>query len=299
MRRAIAPLVLFAAAVLSLATLPIAHAQTTATNPAPFAGPRAQTNNPVSMVIEHKNVQTLADGTHITSISHESFYRDSLGRTRTETENMTPPARQTTLPHSVNVLDPVAGVRMSWTAGTDTAPKLYTEYPLPITGGSVALRAAPPTTEDSTPVPSLIRIAPPPPGSPPAPGTPAQTTPQKVAAQSNLPRPAVKHQDLGSQTIEGVVCQAQRTTTTYPENYFNNDRAITVTTESCFSRELNHVLMDKVEDPRSGVRTTTLKSISRTEPDVSLFQPPADYTERPRNPTPSQSGPSGLNQGPM
>ena len=53
-------------------------------------GMGAQTNNPVSMVFEHKQTQTLTDGTHISLVSHEYFYRDNLGRTRIETEFVTP-----------------------------------------------------------------------------------------------------------------------------------------------------------------------------------------------------------------
>ena len=51
-----------------------------------FGGIGAQTNNPITMVFEHKQTQTLADGTHINIVSHEYFYRDNLGRTRTESE---------------------------------------------------------------------------------------------------------------------------------------------------------------------------------------------------------------------
>jgi hypothetical protein len=36
-------------------------------------------------------------------------------------------------------------------------------------------------------------------------------------------------------------------------------------------------VMTKTSDPRSGEATMKLTNISRTEPDASLFQPPAGY----------------------
>ena len=64
-------------------------------------------------------------------------------------------------------------------------------------------------------------------------------------------------------------------TTVYPTDFLGNDRPITTVTERCQSGEFGRELRNLTEDPRSGTRSTTLQSISRGEPDPSLFQPPS------------------------
>jgi hypothetical protein len=47
--------------------------------------------------------------------------------------------------------------------------------------------------------------------------------------------------------------------------------------ETWTSDELKVPLMTKVSDPRIGTSVTELTNIDRSLPDLSLFQPPADY----------------------
>jgi hypothetical protein len=101
-----------------------------------------------------------------------------------------------------------------------------------------------------------------------------------------LPAPPVTHlrpktttEQLGTQDVQGVPCEASRMTTVYPTDFFGNDRPITTVTERCQSREFGRILSDTTEDPRSGTRSTTLQSITRGEPDASLFKPAADYVD--------------------
>ncbi len=61
----------------------------------------------------NKTVQTLSDGTEIQNVHTTVFYRDSLGRTRTEPEK-----------GQILIMDPVAGVRITLNPSTKTAMRM-------------------------------------------------------------------------------------------------------------------------------------------------------------------------------
>lgn len=84
-------------------------------------------------------------------------------------------------------------------------------------------------------------------------------------------------EDLGEQNIEGVSAHGTRTTTTIPAGAIGNERSIEMVYEKWFSKELQMVVYSKNTDPRFGEQTYRLTNINRTEPDPSLFQPPAGY----------------------
>jgi len=70
-------------------------------------------------------VQTLANGTNITTVSTSQIWRDADGRNRTETLN-TPPNGN---PYRfISIYDPVERVRMSWTVDMPNAPKVVNLY---------------------------------------------------------------------------------------------------------------------------------------------------------------------------
>jgi hypothetical protein len=229
----------------------------------PSAAP--QTGSPVSMVFERKSVQTLADGTHITRITHETFYRDSQGRTRAEFEFNTAPSMAQGARSNVIVTDPVASKSILWNIGPGF-PKAYTVTPTrpPATpAGSAGLRTAPPVPGSSQ---AAMLTAPPPP--------------------SIVMRAASSTETLGPQEVQGAACTATRSTSIFPVDMIGNDRPITVVQER-MSREFGRVLSETVDDPRTGLRTLTLTSLSRSEPDPTLFQPPAGFTERQRPAAPT------------
>jgi hypothetical protein len=232
-----------------------------------------QTGLPVSMVFERKSVQTLADGTHITRITHESFYRDSQGRTRAEFELNTAPSMAQGTRSNVIVTDPVAAQSIAWTIGPGF-PKSYTvtSTQRPAPSGSAGLRIAPPSAGSSAA--GAVAAQPPPP--------PPSITVRAAATQETL----------GQQEVQGAACTATRSTSVFPVDMIGNDRPITVVQDRCMSREFGRVLSERLDDPRTGLRTLTLTSLSRTEPDPALFQPPAGFTERQRNPGPSIPLPS-------
>lgn len=87
-----------------------------------------------------------------------------------------------------------------------------------------------------------------------------------------------KVEDLGTQTIEGVLARGTRTTTTIPAGQIGNEREINIVSESWYSNELQMQVMSKHSDPRSGESVYKLTNINRTEPQRSLFEVPGDYT---------------------
>jgi hypothetical protein len=85
-------------------------------------------------------------------------------------------------------------------------------------------------------------------------------------------------ESLGTQTIEGVQAEGTRTTRTIPVGAIGNDQPIQIVTERWFSPDLQTFVMVKHSDPREGETTYQLSGISRSAPDASLFEVPADYT---------------------
>jgi len=99
-----------------------------------------------------------------------------------------------------------------------------------------------------------------------------------------------KLESLGTQTIEGVTAEGTRSTLTIPAGEIGNTLPIEIVEETWYSPDLQITLMTKVRDPRTGESTYRLTNLSRSEPDHSLFEVPADYTVRDNKPLP----PKGL-----
>ncbi len=107
----------------------------------------------------------------------------------------------------------------------------------------------------------------------------AMAPPPNVAGQAaDVARPQMLTEKVGTQTIEGVLVEGTRHTTTWPVGSQGNDRPITSATETWMSPELRVPILTRMNDPRSGEHTQKLINISRSEPSPSLFQPPPDYT---------------------
>jgi hypothetical protein len=86
-----------------------------------------------------------------------------------------------------------------------------------------------------------------------------------------------KMEDLGSQTMEGVMAQGTRTTRTIPAGEIGNDKPIEMVTEVWTSPDLKTIVYSKRSDPRMGDQTFRLTNIVRAEPDASLFAIPPDF----------------------
>jgi hypothetical protein len=213
------------------------------------------TGAPYSGEVVTEIVQTLADGTHITTtMVPTKVYRDSLGRTREERSPFQGPAdmppNSTERPIIIEITDPVGQVKYTLDIREKVAHRQILLAPAGrmsgVGGASVAVNQMK-HLESATPA----------------------TDPK--AAQ-------MVTEKLEPQTIEGVLAQGMRTTNTWPEGSVGNDRPFAAVHETWRSPELKVPLLIKSSDPRSGERTEKLTNISRSEPDQSLFQPPPDYT---------------------
>jgi hypothetical protein len=220
---------------------------------------------PYTATLSNESVQTLSDGTHIVQSSEGSVARDSQGRTRQDTPLPAMGGTAATgAPHMVMIQDPVAGVGYTLNLTDKTAWK----HPMPPMGPGAPGAAV---TTDTVIVRSGSaaggELPVPPPGGP-----------MFFAQRAIVESPGdVTTEDLGTQTMEGVVVTGARTTQTIPAGKIGNDRPISIVTEVWTSPELQTVVVSKRNDPRMGERTVKLTNIQRGEPDASLFTVPADF----------------------
>jgi hypothetical protein len=230
--------------------------------------PRAETGKPFSATATTQTVQTYADGTRISQSTSMVQYRDAEGRVRTET---TAPGGPNAEPvKSIVIRDPVAGATYMLDPGKRTA--------LTVPGPGTAIGAASPGAGARGGAPG--GRGPGQPGGARGSGgvdTYADSVPALVQQFSNRisSEPA---EDLGMQTINGVLARGTRITTVIPQGAIGNDREFRSISERWFSPDLNLLIRSVSTDPRFGTTTFELSNISRQSPDPSLFRVPADYT---------------------
>lgn len=216
----------------------------------PIYAETAVAGQPYSGVQISENVQTLADGTRITQKRRERhMYRDSQGRTRSESPLFSMGNSETSGQISlIEIRDPVEGVGYVLDEQNHVAHRYkLAQRPMPYglddPAGSHSVAEI--HIESSTPV-----VRP--------------------------PRPDAEQ--LGEQTISGVVTKGTRTTQTTEVGAIGNDRPISRVCESWTSPELKLTLISKCSDPRFGESNNHIENLDRSEPDSALFRPPADYT---------------------
>jgi len=233
---------------------------------------------PYSATTTNEHVQTLADGNRIVQTTTGSTARDSQGRTRQDT--VLPAIGNLSAdnaPHLIFIHDPVAHTSYTLNLAEKTAQKMPELPPLSVGTGGVAGGSAAGGT-------FTMRVAD---GSEAPPLPPPDAMPTTIAAQG----PDVffeKHlitegqsqantEDLGSQTMEGVLVKGTRTTHTIPAGQIGNEQPITIVTEVWTSPDLKTVVYSKRSDPRMGEQTFRLTNIVRGDPNPSLFTVPADF----------------------
>src|SRR6185437_1733216 len=240
-------------------------------------------NAPYTADAVSETTQILADGNRITRKNTTSLARDSAGRTRRE-ETMGAVGPWSTgagagageAPKIVFINDPVAHMNyvlepnhiaraMKVEAQEAATLKAIDEAKAKSAGGgAVVMREG-----------EFSAVAPPP---LPPPGL-AAAGPDQVILYNKLSdeKQNAKTEDLGQQTIQGVVAQGHRTTITIPAGQMGNERPIEIVNETWYSPELQTTVMSKRSDPRFGDSTYQLTNIERAEPDPMLFQVPSDY----------------------
>jgi hypothetical protein len=220
---------------------------------------------PYSATITNESIQTLADGNRIVQTSTGTTARDAQGRSRQDTAlpaigNLS----AANAPHLVFIQDPVAQVSYVLNLTEKTAQKL--PMPPPNAAGSAAPAVA-----------NAFYIQP---GGGPSTAAAPMPMPPPMALQRTIvasDQDQVATEDLGSQTMEGIVVNGTRTTRTIPAGEIGNDKTISIVTEVWMSPDLKTVISSKRNDPRMGEQTFQLTNIVRAEPDPTLFAVPSDF----------------------
>lgn len=202
---------------------------------------RAMAGAPFSADVISQSTQVQAGGTPVTQESHCKMFRDSAGRTRSETELQSSVAG-TVVRRLVTIVDPVQGTSMV----LDVAAKSATVFHLP---------AAPAMNANK------VSLA--------APATAGRASVKQSSPQGT--------ENLGAMMLEGFAVTGTRRPGA-PEAA--KVSAVNVVTESWFSKELKVDLLVSRQGPQSVSRTTRLTNITPGEPDPTMFQVPADYTVR-------------------
>lgn len=227
-----------------------------------FAGAPVQ-GAPYSATITNESVQTLADGNRIVQSSTGPTARDSQGRTRHDAA--LPPIGNLSAanaPHLVFIMDPVAQTSYTLNLTDKTAQNLS----MPPSGAPGA-DAVGTSKFFFAQLGSAAAMGPMPP--PHAIGMTKASGPEEHAQVST--------EDLGSQTMEGLLVTGVRTTRTIPVGEIGNEKPLIIITEVWTSPELKTIVYSKRSDPRMGEHTFKLTNIVRAEPDASLFTVPADF----------------------
>lgn len=258
--------------------------QTSGVAGAVFAGgfdraPSPVVGAPYSATVTNESIQTLGDGNRLIQKTSGTTARDSQGRTRQDAilpaiGNMA----AANAPKLVFIHDPVTQTSYTLNLAEKTAQKMPTPPPPGETGA--------PHMTGATFTMRVVDGGGP--GAPPLPPPDADAMPAPPAGSAGGPVVFEKHvvtmeqnpaatEDLGSQTMEGVLVNGVRTTRTIPEGQIGNERPITIVTEIWTSPELKTIVYSRRSDPRIGEQTFRLTNIVRTEPNASLFAVPADF----------------------
>jgi hypothetical protein len=112
----------------------------------------------------------------------------------------------------------------------------------------------------------ILRSAP----QPPANSTPASAVPPPHA--QNLTT-----QDLGTETVAGLVLRGTRKQRTVPANLSGTGQEVTIIDDYWYSEDLKVYLVLKHNDPRTGEQFVGIVNVDRREPAASIFQIPSTF----------------------
>jgi hypothetical protein len=234
---------------------------------------------PYSAETVRETIQTLSDGNRIVQRTTGRVYRDVEGRVRREDD------RPSGAP-TISISDPVA--KLSWTLNPDTrtarettgvSASLFSEF-------MVTLKNRLRTAEPSTTVPKLgvitggggrgaggARG-----GSIEPPNTLKAAPRSGVGGRGAGPGYEQAEEQLPNKSIENLLCTGVRRTTTIPKGAIGNEQPIKIVSEEWTSIDLQVLVLTDLNDPRSGRSTYKLLNVRRSDPDLTLFRVPSDYT---------------------
>jgi hypothetical protein len=203
------------------------------------------------------NTETkLSDGNTISGFTTVHQARDTQGRTRVETPSICAMDKDHQ-PHwdgFITVEDPVASTYTLWQESFPSFRKIAT-----VTHAPSLKLSNPPTAQQEYNIAEQLGQA------------SGHVGPQaKYAAQ-------FKVEDLGKRIIAGLESSGMRITRTVPSGMLGNSLPLTYIEEKWVSDDYRIILLDISDDPVLGKSTYEVTSFTPSEPDPSLFQPPADY----------------------
>jgi hypothetical protein len=88
----------------------------------------------------------------------------------------------------------------------------------------------------------------------------------------------VSRENIGNDNIDGLDVVGTRETLTLAAGVEGNSQALTIVEEGWYSPELEVNLTVSRKDPREGTVVVHVVDLSRSDPDPSLFQVPANFT---------------------
>jgi hypothetical protein len=233
---------------------------------------------PYSGVGTTEVVNTLADGNRIVHKNTMRYYRDSMGRTRTEYQlAAVGPFTLDETRRVVMINDPVADKHYVLHEGMKRADIFSNTAPgpdpteAPMAGRSITKKV-------------VIHDKPGTPGGPPdvvffaGPATAAVRLPPGAGCGPET-RKLPQSVPMGERVIDGIKTVGSSLQFTLAPGEVGNEQPINVRSEQWFSPELRVVIASTHRDPLAGDTTYRLEQISRAEPDPSLFTVPADYTK--------------------
>jgi hypothetical protein len=212
------------------------------------------TSAPYTATATTESTQVLADGNRIVNKTSSFIARDSQGRTRRETDFHRIGTMQVDSPKTVFINDPTTHTQYIFTPGGEATKVIRSDGNWKESPQIIDLRGQ---REQRLKEKVIVKVR------------GAHDGQQREESSEQ-----VKHEDLGTQTIEGVSAQGKRETVTIPAGQIGNEKPIEIVTETWFSPELHTMVLRKHSDPRLGDSTYRLTDIKRNEPDASLFQPP-------------------------
>jgi hypothetical protein len=221
-----------------------------------FSVGNSEPGMPYTAEYKTTTVHKLANGVTITRSSTSLLARDSEGRTRQE--QSIDFGSVNTNRKFVSVNDPSSNTILSW--NTSVPEALVTHLPTP---DEMRARAKAAKVKSSSVVSASANAL-------------AVTTAQ--ITQGSPIHSSMQRESLGSKTIDGVVAEGERITTTMPAGAIGNDQPLVSTSETWRSTELNLIVLEIHDDPQNGTTTRELVNLDRGEPDPSLFRAPEGYT---------------------
>ncbi|MCI0663952.1 MAG: hypothetical protein L0220_23085 [Acidobacteria bacterium] len=237
---------------------------------------------PFSADLITDKVQILPDGNKIVRQTVSSLSRDKEGRTRIEQTRVPPIGMVENLAmyKTIIISDPVAKQIYNLQPSSRIAYKTRRIELKPQTGA--AARSATKVTDgnpDNARVPANTAE-----NSVRGPATPPEK-PLTSPSQQNSPvnvtgenKSDNRKESLGKEMIEGIEAEGTRTTQTIPAGVGSNKGPVEIVDERWYAPALKMFILIKHSETRKGETTYRLTNIVRSEPDLSLFQVPVDYT---------------------